>query len=136
MNEKGRRRPGRVTGLFAGVHAPARNVDPTRNDPTSVGFELVGTPAVFGFFGYLADRALGTEPVIMLASAFVSFVTVLCLVVWRYNNDMDHATAEHRAARESRGPGRARWERDAEQTAPEGQIPAAADAAVSDEVTA
>jgi hypothetical protein len=106
-----------VSGLFAGVSAPVRNDDPTRNDGTSVGFELVGTPAIFGFFGYLADRALGTAPIIMLVSAGIAFVTVLCLVIWRYNNDMDIATEEHKVARESRGPGRARWERGSVETA-------------------
>ena len=98
--------------MFAGVSAPIRNDDPTRNDATSVGFELVGTPAIFGFFGYLADRALGTSPVIMLSAAFVAFVTVLCLVVWRYNNDMDVAEAEHREVRAQKGPRPARWERE------------------------
>lgn len=112
MNESGRREPGRVSGLFAGVSAPVRNDDPTRNDPISVGFELIGTPAIVGFLGYLADRALGTTPVIAVAAASVAFVTVLGLVIWRYNNDMDHAVAEHRTARATRGPRRARWERD------------------------
>lgn len=118
MNESGRREPGKVAGLFAGVSAPVRNDDPTRNDGTSVGFELVGTPAIFGFFGYLADRALGTAPIIMLVSAGIAFVTVLCLVIWRYNNDMAIATDEHKTARESRGRGRARWERDAGDAGP------------------
>ncbi len=112
MKLSGRREPGNVSGGFTGVTVPVRNDDSTRNDPTSVAFELVGTPAVFGFFGYLADRALGTSPVIMIVSAFLAFVTALGLVIWRYNNDMEHATAEHRAALESRGPRRARWDHD------------------------
>lgn len=111
MKLSGRREPGSGSEVFAGVAAPIRNDDATRNDPTSVAFELVGTPTIFGFLGYLADRWLGTSPVIMFVAAGLSFITVLGLVIWRYNNDMDHATAEHRAARASRGPGRARWER-------------------------
>jgi F0F1-type ATP synthase assembly protein I len=98
--------------VFAGVTAPVRNDDPTRNDPTSVAFELIGTPTVFGFLGYLADRALGTTPLIAVVAASLAFVTVLGLVIWRYNNDMEHAVDEHRTARASRGPRRARWEHD------------------------
>ncbi|MCY4163809.1 MAG: AtpZ/AtpI family protein [bacterium] len=35
-------------------------------DALSAAFELVATPALFGFFGWLIDRALGTKPLFAL----------------------------------------------------------------------
>lgn len=42
-------------------------------------FELVLTPALFAFFGWLVDRALGTSPVFVLGFAAV----VLTYEVWK-----------------------------------------------------
>ena len=51
--------------------------------------ELVVTPMIFGFFGFLLDGRLGTRPVFML----VLFLFVLGYVVWkhyvRYGAQMD-----------------------------------------------
>ena len=35
--------------------------------------ELVTTPAIFGFLGYLLDRRLGTTPLFLLLFALVTF---------------------------------------------------------------
>ena len=60
-------------------------------------FELVATPAAFGFLGYLVDRWLGTGPIFTIALA--GFVA--CYVVWKlwyqYNAEMDRLDAERRA---------------------------------------
>ena len=42
--------------------------------------ELVVTPMIFGFFGFLLDRRLGTRPAFML----VLFLFVLGYVVWKH----------------------------------------------------
>ena len=42
-------------------------------------FEMVATPALFAFFGYLLDRAVGTAPLFILVFSIV----VLTYVVWR-----------------------------------------------------
>jgi F0F1-type ATP synthase assembly protein I len=42
-------------------------------------FELVLTPAIFGFFGWLLDRWLGTRPLFM----FLLFALVLGYEVWK-----------------------------------------------------
>ena len=42
--------------------------------------ELVVTPMIFGFFGYLLDGRLGTRPVLMLAF----FLFVLGYVSWKH----------------------------------------------------
>ena len=44
-------------------------------DALSIAFELVATPALFAFFGWLIDGALGTKPV---------FTLVLCLATAIY----------------------------------------------------
>jgi len=44
-------------------------------DALSIAFELVATPALFAFFGWLIDGALGTKPV---------FTLVLCLLTAVY----------------------------------------------------
>ncbi|WP_419926095.1 AtpZ/AtpI family protein [Candidatus Poriferisocius sp.] len=46
-------------------------------DALSIAFELVATPAVFAFFGWLIDRALGTQPI---------FTLVLCLLTASYTS--------------------------------------------------
>ena len=46
-------------------------------DALSIAFELVATPAVFTFFGWLIDGALGTRPV---------FTLVLCLLTVSYTS--------------------------------------------------
>lgn len=54
-------------------------------------FELVVTPAVFGFFGFLLDRWLGTTLIFTLLFTSV----VLAYMVWKlvtgYAADMDRA---------------------------------------------
>ena len=42
-------------------------------------FEMVATPVLFAFFGYLLDRAVGTAPLFILVFSIV----VLTYVVWR-----------------------------------------------------
>ena len=46
-------------------------------DALSIAFELVATPAVFAFFGWLIDRALDTQPI---------FTLVLCLLTASYTS--------------------------------------------------
>ena len=51
--------------------------------------ELVVTPMIFGFLGYLLDSRLGTRPVFML----VLFLFVLAYTLWKhyvaYSQQMD-----------------------------------------------
>jgi F0F1-type ATP synthase assembly protein I len=67
-------------------------------DTLSRAFELVITPMVFGFLGYLVDGWLGTRPLFML----VLFLLALSYLVWKmgrtYIADMEH--------QESKLPGR------------------------------
>jgi F0F1-type ATP synthase assembly protein I len=48
-------------------------------DALARAFELVATPGIFAFFGWLLDRRLGTTPLF----AFVFFFVVLGYIVWK-----------------------------------------------------
>ena len=54
-------------------------------------FELVVTPAIFGFFGYLLDRWLGTAPLFMLVFALFVFG----YLVWKFWGDYERRMQDH-----------------------------------------
>jgi hypothetical protein len=56
-------------------------------------FELAVTPTIFGFFGFLLDRWLGTAPFLML---FLGIFTAV-YVAWRMLQGYDVAMQEHEA---------------------------------------
>lgn len=63
-------------------------------DGLAKAFEFAITPAVFGFLGHLADRALGTEWVLMVLAFLVS-VTGLFISTWyRYDAQMKASEAD------------------------------------------
>jgi hypothetical protein len=68
-------------------------------DGLSAAFELVVTPAIFGFLGFLLDRVLGTVPLFTL----VFSVAVLVYMVWKfwaqYMRDSEAELERWRAAR-------------------------------------
>lgn len=109
----------------------AQPSQPTNNygDGLSIAFELVATPAIFGFLGLLLDRWLGTTPVFVFAFSIVTFVTVLSLTMWRYHHEMERADAERRAVRAAAGPRAPRWARAEEELAAEAAATEAALAA-------
>lgn len=54
-------------------------------------FELVTTPAIFGFLGYLLDRRVGTKPLFMLVFAIVVFG----YLVWKSWSDYERRMQTH-----------------------------------------
>ena len=87
--------------------------EPSNNfgDGTSIAFELVGTPAIFGVMGYGLDRWIGTTPLFTIVLTLVALATVAGLTIWRYNAEMRRADTARRAHREGTAPRPARWER-------------------------
>jgi F0F1-type ATP synthase assembly protein I len=69
-------------------------------DAMARAFELAVTPTIFGFFGWLLDRWLGTAPFLMLGLGLFTAV----YVGWRMLQGYDVAMREHEARR--RGAGR------------------------------
>ena len=51
-------------------------------------FELAATPAVFGFLGWLVDRALGTPPAFMIALALFAIVGMFVRMWIHYDAEM------------------------------------------------
>ena len=73
-------------------------------DAMAKAFEMIATPAVFGFGGWLVDGRLGTFPLVTLAAASI----VLAYQVWRfaraYSASMDDALDSRRASYSGPGP--------------------------------
>ena len=74
-------------------------------DALSSSFEMIATPSVFGFFGWLIDRELDTFPIFTLVLAAV----VLAYQIWRmyrkYSATMDEMLDDRRSqyGKETRG---------------------------------
>jgi F0F1-type ATP synthase assembly protein I len=62
-------------------------------DTMAKAFEMVATPAVFGFLGWLLDRWLGTKPLFLLSFVIIVFV----YEVWKLFAGYGAAMAEHEA---------------------------------------
>jgi F0F1-type ATP synthase assembly protein I len=60
-------------------------------DALSRAFDLAVTPLVFGFFGWLLDRWLGTTPLFML----VLGLTTLTYMFWKMWSQYDAKMREH-----------------------------------------
>tara|TARA_B100000029_G_C17526640_1_gene941864 strand:+ start:516 stop:770 length:255 start_codon:yes stop_codon:yes gene_type:complete len=57
-------------------------------DGVVAAFELVLTPALFGFFGYLLDQWLGTSPLFLVILAAVVAVYEVWKLWYTYTNKM------------------------------------------------
>ena len=58
-------------------------------DALSIAFELVATPAVFAFFGWLIDGALGTRPIFTLVLGLLTAVYAGWKAVRTYSDRME-----------------------------------------------
>lgn len=65
-----------------------REVNTGFGDGLAAAFEMIATPTIFGFFGYLLDERLGTRPLFLLAFALVVFGYEIWKLVGRYNAQM------------------------------------------------
>ena len=74
-------------------------------DGFAMAFEMVATPLVVAFGGWLIDRWLGTVPVFTLTLGLLALIGKLLAAWYRYTDDMDRHEAELREA--TRSPGAA-----------------------------
>jgi F0F1-type ATP synthase assembly protein I len=58
-------------------------------DALSIAFELVATPALFAFFGWLVDGALGTKPAFTLALCLLTAIYAGWKALRTYNERME-----------------------------------------------
>lgn len=70
-----------------------REVNTGFGDGLASAFEMVATPAVMGFLGFLVDRWLGTGLGFMLGFGLFTFAYMLWKLIRRYNTEM----AQHEA---------------------------------------
>lgn len=73
-------------------------------DALSIAFELVATPAAFAFFGWLIDRALGTQPAFMLALCLLTAIYAAWKAMKTYSNRMDAFDRDLPSRRAVSGP--------------------------------
>ena len=69
-------------------HTDRRELYNGFGDSLSRAFELVVTPAVFGFFGWLLDRWIGTTPAFTMAFTLFVFGYVAWKLWHGYETDM------------------------------------------------
>lgn len=71
-------------------------------DALSVAFEMVVTPAIFGFLGYLLDRRIGTTPLFLATFSVITLSYMVWKTYARYEHDMAREEAALRERREAR----------------------------------
>lgn len=98
MTDNGERHDGEDRGSLA----ERRELNRGFGDALARAFELVVTPTIFGFFGLLLDRWLGTTPIFMLGLGLFTAI----YIGWRMVTSYDAAMREHEAR--LRGPYRDR----------------------------
>ena len=76
-----------------------RDVSTGFGDGLAAAFEMIATPAIFGFLGWLLDRRLGTAPLFLLVFALVVFGYEIWKLVRRYSTEMDSHLANASWAR-------------------------------------
>lgn len=81
-----------------------RDVNTDLGDGLAAAFELIATPFLFGFLGYLLDQKLGTHLVFLFTFAFV----VLAYEVWKLVSKYLDAMEAHEATAKWSRPNRDR----------------------------
>lgn len=64
------------------------------NDGLSQALSLVFGPVLFGFLGWLLDRALGTGPVFLLAFGIFGFLGAVVALYYRYKDAIEQQEAD------------------------------------------
>ena len=71
-----------------------REVNNGFGDGLAAAFEMVVTPIIFAFFGYLLDRWLGLHLVFALIFGLMTFAYMIYKLVARYSADMNRHDAD------------------------------------------
>ncbi len=81
-------------GPDAGQLAARRDLNNGFGDALAKAFELAATPALFGLFGWLLDRGLGTAPLLLVAFIVIVFVYEVWKLFLHYGAAMDAQEAK------------------------------------------
>ena len=79
-------------------HTGTRKIRAGAGDALAKAFEMVATPAIFGFGGWLIDGRLGTFPLMTLVLVVVVFGYQVWSFARAYGTSMDEALESRRAA--------------------------------------
>lgn len=75
-----------------------RELRNSAGDAFSSAFEMVVTPALFGLLGWFLDTRVGIFPVFTLVLVGITLAYEVWKLARRYNEEMDAALEERRAA--------------------------------------
>ncbi|MCE2511841.1 MAG: hypothetical protein J4F50_04635 [Acidimicrobiia bacterium] len=84
--------------------AGAAEIRAGAGDALAKAFEMIATPAIFGFGGWLVDGRLGTFPLVTLVLVVVVFGYQVWSFARAYGTSMDEALENRRAAYGSPDP--------------------------------
>ena len=78
-------------------HTEKRQIRAGAGDALAKAFEMIATPAIFGFGGWLVDGRLGTFPLVTLVLVAVVFGYQVWSFARAYSTSMDDALESRRA---------------------------------------
>ena len=83
--------------------AETREMKQGFGDAFAAAFELVVTPTIFGFLGWLVDARLGLFPVFTVAFVVVTLAYASWRLARTYGESLDQALVERRAVWRAQG---------------------------------
>jgi len=81
-----------------------REVNTGFGDGLASAFEMLATPAIFGFVGHLVDEHFGTAPLFLLVFAITVFLWEIWKLFARYTAEMDQHLANGPWAKKAAAP--------------------------------
>lgn len=88
------------------AEAETREMKQGFGDAFAAAFELVVTPGIFGFLGWLVDGRLGLFPVFTVAFSVITLAYASWRLARSYGESLDRALVERRAAWRAEGVSR------------------------------
>jgi F0F1-type ATP synthase assembly protein I len=88
------------------AEAETREMKQGFGDAFAAAFELVVTPGIFGFLGWLVDGRLGLFPVFTVAFSVITLAYASWRLARSYGENLDRALVERRAAWRAEGVSR------------------------------
>ena len=85
------------------AEAETREIKQGFGDAFAAAFELVVTPGIFGFLGWLVDGRLGLFPVFTVAFSVITLAYASWRLARSYGESLDRALVERRAAWRAEG---------------------------------
>ena len=85
------------------AEAKTREMREGSGDAFAAAFELVATPAIFGFLGWLLDGRLGTTPIFTVAFVVIALAYASWRLAHDYGQSLERARVQRQAAWRAEG---------------------------------